>query len=472
MEEDKTIILESKIHALEELLSVSESSFLEEARKLEDANKQLRDKIIEHERLERKLHDSEEEYRTLFESSRDAIMLLGPDGFFDCNKTTLDLFNFSIKEQFIAKHPSNLSPPSQPDGRDSLTAAMEHIETAYRDGTDFFEWVHTRKDGTPFYAEVLLSRMEYQSKMVLQATVRDITERKNAEQELIKAHKVAEENAQQRGRIEMSNNMLHDIGNAMTGITAHALLPQRDKDWQELKALRQLCDMFVGKEKEFTAVLGDEKEKALINFMETLLSSLQKRNTVYGDFFKKILSTAGHINAVLDLQRYYVLNKGTLLSTAVDLKTIIEDTLVMLSGSIQKRNMQVKLNSIEKIPAAAGDRTRLIRVFMNIVKNIYEAFDEVEAIENRKLEISISPDIENGEIKIMFLDNAAGFASEIAEKLFERGFTTKQNGSGIGLHECRSIIESHGGTITIQSNGKNTGALTIVRLPIPAIKKG
>ena len=164
--------------------------------------------------------------------------------------------------------------------------------------------------------------------------------------------------------------------------------------------------------------------------------------------------------------------QGAILSTVVDLKTIIEDTLVMLSGSIQKRNIQVKLNTPEKIPPVSGDRTRLIRVFMNIVKNIYEAFDEAEAAENKKLEISIVHDMEKEEIKVAFLDNASGFSPEIAEKLFERGYTTKQNGSGIGLHECRAVIKSHGGTMTIESKGKNAGALTIVSLPIPATKKG
>ena len=272
---------------------------------LELANKRLCEKIIEHEQLEERLHRSEEEYRMSFEASPDAVMLLGETGFYACNKATLNLFGFSAKEQFITKQLSDMFPPTQPDGRDSRKAAAEHVENAFRNGVEFFEWVYMRSDGTQFPAEVLLSRMEYQSKTVIQATVRDITERKKAEQALIKAHKIAEENAQQQGRIEMSNNMLHDIGNAMTGISAHALLPQLDKDWQELKSLRQLRDMFVSKEKELADILGVEKEKALISFMETLLLTLQKRNTDYVDFFKKISGTVGHINAVLDLQRHY-----------------------------------------------------------------------------------------------------------------------------------------------------------------------
>ena len=67
---------------------------------------------------------------------------------------------------------------------------------------------------------------------------------------------------------------------------------------------------------------------------------------------------------------------------------------------------------------------------------------------------------------ITFTDNGAGFSEEVGGRLFERGFTTKPNGSGIGLHECRSIIASHGGSIAMESEGGNSGATTIVTLPL------
>lgn len=120
------------------------------------------------------------EYRSFFVTSRDAIMLLDKNGFFDCNKATLKLFGCPSKDIFITKHPANLSTATQPDGEDSFVAAQRHIENAYWTGTNFFEWRHTRLDGTPFYAEVLLSLLKYQGRTVLQASVRDITERKRA----------------------------------------------------------------------------------------------------------------------------------------------------------------------------------------------------------------------------------------------------------------------------------------------------
>jgi PAS domain S-box-containing protein len=130
---------------------------------------------------EETLQDSEEKYRALYESSSDAIMLLDEKGFFDCNNSTLVIFGFSKKEDFTKVHPADLSPPYQPDGMDSLTAANKNIAEAFSKGTNFFEWMHRRQNGENFPADVLLTAFNFKGKQVLQATVRDLTERKRIE---------------------------------------------------------------------------------------------------------------------------------------------------------------------------------------------------------------------------------------------------------------------------------------------------
>ena len=134
---------------------------------------------------ERKKAEGEiKKYHTLFETSTDAIMMLTKDGgFFDGNQAAFDLFGFSSKEDFLQMRPSELSPPTQPDGKDSLTASLEHIETALTTGSDSFEWLHKKKDGALFTGEIRMSTLELGEKKVLQALVRDITERKRAREE-------------------------------------------------------------------------------------------------------------------------------------------------------------------------------------------------------------------------------------------------------------------------------------------------
>lgn len=131
------------------------------------------------------LRQSENKYRQLFDSTSDAVMLLDERGFLDCNSATLSMFGCATRERFCSKHPGDLSPPRQPCGTDSMLLAQRHIATAQETGSHRFEWLHRRADnGQDFHAEVLLNAMVLGGKSVLQATVRNITERKQNEQQI------------------------------------------------------------------------------------------------------------------------------------------------------------------------------------------------------------------------------------------------------------------------------------------------
>ena len=125
---------------------------------------------------------SEAKFRALFDSSRDALILLNRIRFLDCNAACVELYGYS-KEELLTKHPGDLSPPTQPDGKNSFLGAQELIHAAYAVGSQAFEWVHVRSDGSEFPAEVVLSRVELGGRAILHASVRDISERKELEKE-------------------------------------------------------------------------------------------------------------------------------------------------------------------------------------------------------------------------------------------------------------------------------------------------
>ena len=143
--------------------------------------------VSDRKRTQTDLQESEERYRLLFEHSKDAMMLADPSSeasFISCNRQTLEMFGVPDEASFRRLRVSDMSPPFQPDGQPSAEKAGRMIQTALDQGSHFFEWEHLRLDGTPFLCDVLLTSQIIRGRPMVQATIRDITERRKAEDQL------------------------------------------------------------------------------------------------------------------------------------------------------------------------------------------------------------------------------------------------------------------------------------------------
>lgn len=131
------------------------------------------------------LKESEKKYRDLFEKSEDATLLIKNGLFVDCNVATLKMLGFEwSKEDFLHVHPSEISPLKQPDGRLSKEKADELIALVIEKGALKFEWVHLKSNQEEFYAEVTLTKIISENDDFIHCILRDITEKKKAEDQL------------------------------------------------------------------------------------------------------------------------------------------------------------------------------------------------------------------------------------------------------------------------------------------------
>lgn len=156
-------------------------------KKAEDVLKKSKEDVERQvEERTRELKEAKDKYALLYQSSQDAIMTLEPPSwrFTSGNPATVKMFNCKDEKEFISLGPWQLSPKYQPDGQLSSLKAKEMIGKAMKEGKNFFEWTHKRLNGDDFPATVLLSRIR-NGKTFLQATVRDISSEKEAENKLL-----------------------------------------------------------------------------------------------------------------------------------------------------------------------------------------------------------------------------------------------------------------------------------------------
>jgi PAS domain S-box-containing protein len=144
--------------------------------------------ISDRKQAEKAIRESENRFRSIFEQANDAIFILDENIMVDCNHQTELLFGWN-RNEFLGKTPPELSPETQPDGHNSVSQGMETYKLALKGEPQRFEWVHLKKDGTQFDVEVSLNRIEIGGKAMVQAIIRDITERKIADRSLETAEK-------------------------------------------------------------------------------------------------------------------------------------------------------------------------------------------------------------------------------------------------------------------------------------------
>jgi len=416
------------------------------------------------ERADKDLYASSIKYQMLFESSRDALMILTPPSwnFTAANKATLQMFGATSMEDFIQYKAWELSPEKQPDGYDSTAKAYENIEITLREGSHFFEWDHLRLSGQPFFADVMLTRMEDEGKFFILASVRDITDRKQNEAALQKEKseqallikKLEETQTQliQSDKLasigQLAAGVAHEINNPIGYVYSN--LGTLKKYVQDMLSLLDVYEQIETKvfDTEQLVQIKETKERLDIAYLKDDLRVLIDESKDGITRVKKIVQSLKDFSHADSVDEWQLSN----------LHQGLDSTLNIVNNEIKYKANVIK--EYGDIPDVECLPSQLNQVFMNLLVNA------AHAIEDRG-SITIRTDQQEHEVRVEISDTGKGIPPENLQKIFEPFFSTKPigKGTGLGLSLSYGIIQKHRGRIEVSSEvGK--GSSFRVYIPI------
>jgi two-component system, sporulation sensor kinase D len=145
-----------------------------------------------------------------------------------------------------------------------------------------------------------------------------------------------------------------------------------------------------------------------------------------------------------------------------DLRRAVEEIGGLLAAQARRQHVQLTTRLPERPVALIGYRDRLKQALLNVSVNALEALPN-----GGSLDVEMAA--ENGNARIAVADSGPGIPPEILKRIYERDFTTKRNGSGIGLYVARALVQLHGGHIRVEST-PDVGTRVEIVLPLLAAR--
>lgn len=374
--------------------------------------------ITERKRTEAALRESEQNFRALFEASSQGVMLNDEKEFLAVNDAAARIFGYR-SDEFVGKHPRDMAAPFQPDGEPSGPAAERHINDCLREGQARFEWLSRRADGSDVPLDVVLTSISIGGRKIIQAMVTDISERKRAEAELLKALERERE--------------LSQLKSSFVSMVSH----------------------------EFRTPLGVIQSSAEIlhDYLERL--EPDERRELLDSITKNVRRMAGLMEEVLVLGRLDAgkmpfapapVDLGILLGRLVDEVHSATDYLSPIQLSADGLPQQVQI-----------DDKLVTHILSNLLSNAVKYSPAGSPVEFR---------VELRDFQLIFniRDRGIGIPEVEQGRLFEafqRGSNVgNRAGTGLGLVIVKRCVELHSGRIELNSR-PGEGTTVVVRLPLP-----
>ncbi len=375
------------------------------------------------------LLEKEEYNNALFNSINDGVIVNDADTMeiLDVNDTVCRLYGYT-RAEVIHRRIAGLSVDESPYDQYS---AVEHLRRSRHHGPQVFEWKARHKSGRSFWVEVNATYAEIVGKPRFIVTVRDISDRKTAEEERLKLERQISQTQKLESLGVLAGGIAHDFNNILMIILGNAQLAA-------------------------AATPPDSPAGESIQHIEL---AAQRAS----ELCRQMLAYSG---------------RATFSKERVDLSALVSELAHLLGTTVSKK-AELRLDLAEGVTAVLGDPAQLRQVVMNLIINASEALMgnpgvirvnvglaelSVEEISGYSFSAGANP---GDYVMLAVADNGCGMDEEAKARVFEPFFTTKFTGRGLGLVAVLGIIRGHGAGILLESA---PGEGTVVKVLFPPLR--
>jgi PAS domain S-box-containing protein len=366
----------------------------------------------------KELAKSEQNYRELFDSANDGIVVFDEEGVvLDVNRQFCNMYGYE-KESLIDTDLKGL------ELEDCSAEREERMKRILEGEALAFEAEHYKRNRDKIMVEVSSKAIRIGDHVFVQSFHRDITDKKRLLEQLFQSQKMESIGI-------LAGGIAHDFNNFLTGILGHA----------------ELLGM------------SDKLDPTARKSVQTIESSARKA----GQIVSKLLSFA---------------KKGKFMPLPLNFNDVLKDSAELLERVMTKKKVTLKMELDNDIPIIKGDSTQLEQVIMNLVMNAADSMPEggtvtvSTSVRNiMRNGVVIHPLLTTGRyVCLKVSDTGTGIPEEIREKIFDPFFTTKgpEKGTGLGLAIIYGIVREHNGVITVTSH---VGRGTTFEVYLPVIRK-
>jgi PAS domain S-box-containing protein len=358
--------------------------------------------ITARKQAEESLRQSEERYRLLVEHAPDAIFVHDGERVVFINDAGMRLFGATDRNQIVDRPVVDLV---HPDSQDAVRQRMQEILEQNR-AVPVLEEKVLRLDGGVVDADVTATPCIYEGKRAVQVMMRDISDRRRAEQALREHQSQLAHVMRLNTMGQMLSELAHEINQPLYAIANYS------------SACKQMLQS-----------QGGDYPSDVLRWMQQISDQANRA----GEILRRI-------------SRF--VRKESPEQTVESLNTLVRSTVELVEIDARVNRGRVRLDLPEPSPRVRVDRIQIEQVLVNLLRNAFEALEETQ----KDRVITVSAKRQNGDVLIAVRDRGRGLSPSEQVKLFDAFFTTKPEGMGMGLPISRSIIEAHGGELWAAPN--------------------